>query len=138
MERSKRLLELRVGEKEKEHTKLLKLDELFRADTEAARKAMEEVAKLDKLKDAAKADANRLAAFMNGREGGDKESVPSQGPAVLNMVSVQGQDERYEGLTVARCQTLDLSRGLTRRTPWSKASQMLRKSRCARGSWSGS
>ena len=45
----------------------MKLDTLFKRATVAAKKAMEDVAKLGKLKGEAKADAERLSEFLNDR-----------------------------------------------------------------------
>ena len=56
--------------KEKEHAKLMKLDGLFKTATAAAKKAIEDAAKLGKLKGEAKADAEHLAEFLNDTAGG--------------------------------------------------------------------
>ena len=60
-------LDLLAKEKEKEHANLMKLDTLFKRATVAAKKAMEDAAKLGKLKGEAKADAERLSEFLNDR-----------------------------------------------------------------------
>ena len=59
-------LDLLLKEKEKEHAKLMKLDGLFKTATAAAKKAMEDAAKLGTLKGEAKADAERLTEFLGG------------------------------------------------------------------------
>ena len=108
--------------KEKGHAKLVKLDGLFKTATAAAKKAIEDAAKLGKLKGEAKADAECLAEFLNDRAGGTGSRCLAQDRLPLGK-RLRGRKRRR---TAARC--LARRGGRTRRTTCARRSPLLPRS----------